>query len=256
MPYRAMNAVVGIVGVAVLVVLVALGVNVYRAARTGPGWRRKLAGAGLVMLGSLGLMSCEKGPEGASGTKPGSQVQAGVGMSLEETPEWGTIQGAWEYVEPLAQSGKSTTAQRAEADKKLDAAKAAAEKLAISGGLSQAEAGLLTVEADRLKKDLYRNPPTDQMVTCYETMAYIPAKDSLKRLSERLLLLEQLTREARVDAPVLRKVLPTIEADVRTLSDEKNVAELQEKDREAAEEMRVEVEKMLKELKQRMEPAK
>ena len=57
MPYRAMNAVVGVVGVVVLAALVALGVNVYRSARTGPRWKRGLIVAGLVMLGLVGTTS-------------------------------------------------------------------------------------------------------------------------------------------------------------------------------------------------------
>ena len=57
MPYRAMNVALGVVGVAVLIALVVLGVNVYRSARTGPHWKRTLIIAGLVMLGLVGTTS-------------------------------------------------------------------------------------------------------------------------------------------------------------------------------------------------------
>ena len=42
----------------VLVVLVALGVNVYRSARRGPRWKRALITAGLVTLGMMGTTGC------------------------------------------------------------------------------------------------------------------------------------------------------------------------------------------------------
>ena len=58
MPYRAMNVAIGVFGVVVLAALVALGVNVYRAARTGPSWKRGLIAAGLAMLGLVGTTGC------------------------------------------------------------------------------------------------------------------------------------------------------------------------------------------------------
>ncbi len=57
MLYRAINVVMAVVGVVVLVGMVMVGVNVYRAARTGPRWKRALITAGLVMLGFIGATS-------------------------------------------------------------------------------------------------------------------------------------------------------------------------------------------------------
>ena len=261
MPYRAMNAVVGVVGVAVLVALVVLGVNVYRSARTGPRWKRALITAGLVVLGLATTNSCDRStcylpvkPDDAG------QRQQESKTLLEKTPEWKMIQGAWEYVGPLAESGKSTDAQRKESDEKLNAAKTAVDKLAGSGLLNAAEAGLLTAEAESLRKELYRNPPEpapgEARVECYKMMLIVPAEKSLQRLSQRLPLLEQLTKEGRLDQPVLAKVLPTMEADVKTLSDKKELAKLLPEKREEAEKLRPQVEKALSDLKQRMEKPK
>ncbi len=58
MPYRAIGLLAGIIGVLLLVVLAAVGVNVYRASRRGPGWKRSLITAGLVMLGMMSTTSC------------------------------------------------------------------------------------------------------------------------------------------------------------------------------------------------------
>ncbi len=58
MPYRAMNVAVAVAGVVMLAGLVLVGANVYRAARTGPRWKRVLISAGLVMLGLVGTTSC------------------------------------------------------------------------------------------------------------------------------------------------------------------------------------------------------
>ena len=260
MPYRAMNVVVGIIGALLLAGLLLLGADVIRASRSGPGWRRKILGTGLVLLASLGLVSCEKQPASppAASTTPATPPSAGT--PLEATPEWKTIQTAWDFVTPLAKSGQSTTAQRKESDEKLKAAETAVGKLAQLGFISSSEAGLLNTEAAKLHEDLYRNPPVpaagEMRISCYEAVAVRPADKTMQRLSQRLLLLEALTKEERLDEPVLAKVLPTMEADLNTLSDEKELAGMSRLQRREAGEVRDRLAKALADLKQHMEKSK
>ena len=96
----------------------------------------------------------------------------------------------------------------------------------------------------------------EERTLCYDMMAIRPAKESMQRLSQRLPLLEQLAKEGRLDQSVLAKVLPTMEADLKTLTDEKELAKLQPKERAEAEKLRPQVEKALADLKQRMETPK
>ncbi|HOX04770.1 MAG TPA: hypothetical protein PK280_00090 [Planctomycetota bacterium] len=146
--------------------------------------------------------------------------------SLEESADWKAIAAAWDFCMPLASSGKSTEAQRKEADGKLKAAREAAERLAGAGFLAAAEAGLLAAETDKIRADIYRNPPTDRMVECHQ-MAYLPpAQQSFDRLAKRLPLLEKLAEGGKIHKPAVEKVLATVEADLAVLSDEKQLGRL------------------------------
>jgi len=57
MAARAMSIVLVVAGFAVALLLAILGFNLVRACRTGPRWKRRLIGAGLVLLLALGLAS-------------------------------------------------------------------------------------------------------------------------------------------------------------------------------------------------------
>ena len=257
MPYRAMNVALGVLGVMVLIALVVLGVNVYRSARTGPRWKRALIAAGLLVLGLATTNSCKQTTCYAP-VKPddAGQRQQESKTPLEKTPEWKTIQGAWDFVGPLAESGKSTEAQRKQADERFKTAKSSMDKLVAAGLLSPAESGLLQAQADTLREEVYRNPPTDPNLvtpTCYAMIGTVPARQSLQELSKRLPLLQHLAQQDRLHESVLARLVPTIEADVKTLTDEKELAKLQPKERAEAEKLRPQVEKALADFKQRME---
>lgn len=177
--------------------------------------------------------------------------------NLEDSKEWKTITAAWDFAKPLADSGKSTNKQRKEADEKLKAAAEAAAALAGAGLLNTSESGLLAAEADKLKKDIYRNPPVagpdEPQVECYK-MAYVPAaQQSFDRLAARLPLLRRLAAESKLHKPAIDKVLATIEADVATLSDEKKISEIKDADKRAEAEktrdaVKAELEKLKKQL--------
>jgi len=154
--------------------------------------------------------------------------------SLEDSKGWQQILATWKHATPLATSGRSTNAQRKQADAKIKAAGAAADGLVAAGLLAAAEAGLLKAELARLREDIYRNPPTDSRVTCYKMMMVVPARKSLGRLERRLPLIRKLVAAGKLNAPAWQKVVATIESDVETLSSEKELARLQEKERARA----------------------
>jgi len=169
----------------------------------------------------------------------------GGAAQLNDSPEWAAIVDAWKVAGPLAASGQSTTAQREAASQKLAAARAAAQKLGVAGLLSRPEAELLIQEADSLLEQIYRNPPTDCRVTCYD-MAYMPpARQSLHRLQARAGLLERLAAGGKASADVLEKVSATIEADLKTLSSEADLKALREADRAQAVQVRERVQAAL-----------
>ena len=73
MPQRVVGVVwiaLGVLGAAVLGAMILVGADAHRAARTGPRWKRKLFGAGLILLAALGV-----GPAAATGqTKSGASA--------------------------------------------------------------------------------------------------------------------------------------------------------------------------------------
>jgi hypothetical protein len=170
-------------------------------------------------------------------------------QGVEATDEWRTVIAAWREIEPLARTHRSASAQRASAKAKLDAARGAIVKLAGAGELSPPEAGLLVSEADRLQKEMYRDPPTDSRVKCYAMMVVIPARASLERIAKRLPLLEGLAGSGDVNAAALAKVLPSIEADLATLGSDAELSRLGPEEREKAKKFVGEAAKALASLK-------
>ena len=168
---------------------------------------------------------------------------------LETTQEWQTIIAAWGEATPLATSGKSTTAQRNSVAAKLDAARKAASQLADQGMISKAEAGLLASEANRLKARMLRNPPSDVTVMCYIVALVHPAQKSLERLSKRLPLLEKMVRQGKVHRAVMEKVLPSVEADLKTLGSSEELGKLPDKIKAEAEKLRPKAEATIKKIK-------
>ena len=138
----------------------------------------------------------------------------------QKTKEWQTIIAAWKLAEPMAKSGVSTTAERKIVAAALTDATVGALRLGRAGLLSMAEAELLVSEVMRIQGRIYRNRATDSNVSCYRMAPIQPGKVSLDRLSARLPLLQRLAKSGKVNAPVLQKVLASIEADIATLSDE------------------------------------
>jgi hypothetical protein len=162
------------------------------------------------------------------------KIKAGLGTTsggrpsgLETTAQWKKVLDAWRFCKPLADSHRSTTAQRKQADQKLAAARQAIVELAKAAAISPAESGLLAAEADTLRKEIYREPPIDSQVSCYDRMYIPPAGASFSRLQKRLPLLRKLAEGGKVNAAVVAKVLPTVRADLATLADPKQTGKLE-----------------------------
>ncbi len=155
--------------------------------------------------------------------------------ALSGDPRWQQVVAFWRYITPLAPiSSKTTTTQRKAADAKKKLAEAAMDGLVKAGALTAAEAKLLKAEANRLRGELYRSPPADQRVDCYDQMRLDPARVSLGRLQVRLPLLQKMVAAGRVKPPVLTRVLPAVRRDLKQLTDPKALQPLRPEERKKA----------------------
>ena len=151
---------------------------------------------------------------------------SGKTSPLDGSNDWQIISAAWKEAAPLAVAGASTTRQRESAKAKLDAARTAAANLAAARLITGPEGRLILSEADRLQKDIYRNPPTDTQVECYKMVYLPPVRQSLDRIAARLPLLQQLAQGGVVHRTAVEKVVASVEADLKELSNEKELAAL------------------------------
>lgn len=246
MPQRAMSLAWGIAGLIAVIGVVLVGVNASRAASRGPAWRRRLLGAGLVLMAALGASSCSRADMTSAPTQtPATKPSA----ALEETPEWKAILDAWQFTAPLAESRKSTEAQRKVVEEKIAAVKLAGEKLAAAGLISAAEAQLLAGELANLRATILKDPPTDCQVTCYDMMMISPERESLDRLAARLPLLKRLAADAVVHPGVAAKILPAVESDLRRLSEAQPGPQLPPDEQKRRATLRAEAETCVKEIK-------
>lgn len=149
---------------------------------------------------------------------------------LVRTSGWRTVDKAFTAAGPPARSHRSTTAQRAAVVKQMNAAKAAMVSMATAGLLTAGEAELMTGELARLRKEIYRDPPTDFKGTCYgPSVAINPVTVVTKRLGRRVDLLGRLVKSGRLNPQVVRKILPSVRADIKLLTGAKQAAELRAK---------------------------
>jgi len=173
---------------------------------------------------------------------------AGYSKPLAKTQEWGIVMAYWRHAAPLAESGKSTTAERKQVDGNLKTATAALDELVKDGLLTKAETGLLRSEMNRIREQVYRDPPTDSMVECYKMMFLPPAQKSLVRLEDRLGLLKSVAASGKVQLAAIRKVLPSIRADLKTLADPAKLKEVREPERQRAAKLAAEARQALQKI--------
>ena len=145
---------------------------------------------------------------------------------LGKTSGWQAVETTLKSASEMARAYGSTSAQRAAIVKQMDIAKARAQALASVGLLAAGEAELLTGELGRLRKDIFSIAPTDLRVSCYETPAADPIGDSTKRLTKRIPTLSKLVESGRLNPLIARKLLPSLRADIKTLTNAKKAAAL------------------------------
>jgi len=243
------------VGLVLLAALVLAGTNAQQATRSGPNWRRRLVCAALFLLGCLSCSSGEAGPP------PKVAGPEAAGQSLEETPHWKYIASVWAEAEAVG-SGKRGDYPFDEKGKKallasLEEAIAKVGKLKAGGALSAPEAELLTSGLQLLGKGVQAKRPTEmQNATCYRGMVFTLEYDSLKRLRTRLLLLQKQVDEKSIPRAALEQVLPSIEADLKTLTSPEEVKRLDPGRRAEAEQIRKEGQAALSAIRKLLEAKK
>jgi len=145
---------------------------------------------------------------------------------LGKTSGWQAVETTLRSAAPLAKSHRSTSAQRVAITKQMTTAKARVAALASAGLLAAGEAELLIGELVRLKKEIYLTAPTDCRVSCYEMIAPDPVGDSAKRLTKRIPVLSKLVESGRLNPLIARKLLPSLRADIKTLTNAKKAEAL------------------------------
>jgi hypothetical protein len=149
-----------------------------------------------------------------------------LGMRLGETSGWKTVETALAAAAPLAATRRSTSAQRVAVVKQMDIAKSNLTSLTEAGLLAAVETELLFGELARLKNAIFRDPPTDTKVSCYEMMAPDPVGDSTKRLIKRIPMLSKLIDSGKLNPLVAGKLLGSISADIKMLKNAKKAEPL------------------------------
>jgi multidrug resistance efflux pump len=121
--------------------------------------------------------------------------------------------------------------------------------LAAAGLLDDAEAQLIRNEANRLQEQIYRNPPTDSRVLCYDMVDVLAARQSLTRIAARLPLLQHLAAGGVVHRAAMEKVMSSIEADLKELANKSELAQLSAQEKTQAQQQRAAAEKALARIK-------
>ncbi len=155
MAQRAIGLFAALAGAAVVLTLLAVGLDADQHTRRWPNWLRRAVAGGLVVLATLGIVSCRKSaaPAGNAATatapasRPASQVEQLADMLAEPTR---VVCG--EKGETLAPARRD----RLLAD--LAAAPPLIEAMQNDGRLNQPEAALLQLELDFLRHKLREMP--------------------------------------------------------------------------------------------------
>ncbi|MBM4036497.1 MAG: hypothetical protein FJ291_32575 [Planctomycetes bacterium] len=237
MGQRMVSVMLALAGVVLMGALALLGYNVCRAAQSGPGWRRRLVGAGLSLLGLFGVAPA------ATAAEAPAKLVAADGKPLADSPEWKALDAAWREAGEVASGKRGPYPFDAAGKKRLLEAVATAgkdaEALQARGLLSEAEAGLLKQDLAVLVAGVQMKRPSEmKLATCYAPMPYAPAQDGLRRLAARLPLLEKLAAGERVQPDAARRVLGCIEQDLALLSGKEGAPPLSAADRAKAAEVR------------------
>jgi len=239
MPQKTLNLLLAVAGLAIVAAFAVLGYDLYRAACTGPRWKRRLVAAGLAVLAMLGIPACEETTQAGDPPAP----TAAPARTLAEAREWKRLTATWREAEEVASGKRGAYPFDRKGKEKLLAdlkqAEADVAALQTAGLVTAPEAGLLAADLAQLTRGVQGKRPTEmKMATCYKPMMVIPARDSMGRLAARLPLLRQLVDGDKLHPDVARKVLVSVEADLAILANKEMTGRLPETDRPKAEELR------------------
>jgi hypothetical protein len=136
-------------------------------------------------------------------------------QGLSETPEWQRLTRLWDKaVSPETDQMNASSMLRQTAND--------VTALSNNGMLSTPEAGLLKLELDALTREVSRVASAHAS----PTESTNPARDSFRRLSGRLPLLEQLAAYGQTRPDVLERALRTVHHDLDVLDDDTALSRL------------------------------
>ncbi len=166
---------------------------------------------------------------------------------LPGSSDWQRVQTVQKLATNYAKNG-STRQQRKEFDKEYAEAEKAVATLSHTGLISGSVAALLTGDLAQAKTDVYESPPTDSKVSCYDVGPIYPARESLKRLSQQVSLLERMVTYDRLRPAAVRVILVNVEKDFKTLTDPKETKRLLSDEQKQAKVLVPKIEKSIKTL--------
>jgi len=217
MPARTLlpGLLLGLLGLLVIAWLVLRRRDVHQAAHHASAWRQRLLVAGLTLLAAVGYMPASLAGKGPTGP-----------AAVKGNKGWRRIAAVWQEAEAIASGTRgSYPFDRAGKKRVLDelaAAEGLADALAREGKLQPATAALLKLELQYLARGVTSKRPTEMKnATCYKPMLHRPAQDALRRIEQRLPLLEKLARSRRVQAAVLRTAVAAVERDLKVAGSDK-----------------------------------
>ncbi len=277
MPYRASSIALGLLGLVAIVALIVVGADLVRHARQGAAWKKRLVGAGLMLLASLGLIpaavsGCAKKDSPSEPKEPTSKPsRVAPGPMVGERPAVhrrpaGTLPAdPWKRIAVITSEaraiiqGKRGAYPFDKAGKKrllenLELARAAVDTLQKQGRLNAGEAGLWKADlaAMRVKLGQFRTKDRAR-VSCYEPRPMPrPGQLSLRRMRTRLAFLEKLAAAKQLHPRVVHKVLVQIEADVAILASPTATVGMNAADRKLAQKIAQEAPAYIKAIRARL----
>ena len=223
MPQRVVNAwivVMGIAGLVLVVALVLFGADLRRASRTGPRWKRRLLTAALALLSAVGM-----GVAGHQLAEAAAANRITAGRPLADQPHWQRLTATWNEAEEVASGRRGHRPFDAKGKKALLAELADraddVDALAQAGMLTVPERGLLKKELTRLTGGVNSKLLIGvKYPACYApTVGYPLADASLRRVADRVGLLTKVAEAQTLHPEALRKVMTTLAADLARAED-------------------------------------
>lgn len=198
-----------------------------------------------------------KGEE--TGTADSKGTPAASTRSLTEAKEWRHLSKVWKEAQekafgkrggyPFDRRGKERILGE------LDLVKKDIAALAETGLINVVEAELLARDLAVLVRGIDAKRTTEQRnVTCYKPAPFMPARESFKRLSVRMPLLEKLARTRKLQRNVVEKIAANIERDIANLEKEENLDRMPFAERDKALEVREKAKTLLRRLRRGRRP--